>query len=86
MAIVIDDAQMEDLAQRLASAEGVSITEVIRESLLSLANRRGIVQSQAPLRERLAALAREVDAVPPSGRADHRSDNEVLGYNDHGTW
>ena len=84
MAIVIEDLQMERLAQQLAVAGGVTITEVVRESLLSLAGRRGLVDKKPPLRERLAALAREVDAVPH--RPDTRSDNDILGYNEHGAW
>ncbi|WP_301102364.1 type II toxin-antitoxin system VapB family antitoxin [Propionivibrio sp.] len=85
MAIVIEDLQMERLAQQLAKAEGVSITEVVRESLLSLAGIRGLVAKKQPLRERLAVLAREVDALPrpPAGS---RTDNDILGYNEHGIW
>ncbi|MBK6906528.1 MAG: type II toxin-antitoxin system VapB family antitoxin [Rhodocyclaceae bacterium] len=84
MAIVIEDVQMEQLAQQLAKAEGVTITEVVRESLLSLAGLRGLATRKLPLRERLAALAREVDALPHS--PDTRSDNDILGYNEHGAW
>jgi hypothetical protein len=84
MAIVIEDLQMERLAQQLAVAQGVTITEVVRESLLSLAGRRGLVAKKPPLRERLAALAREVDATPH--QPDTRSDNDVMGYNEHGAW
>ncbi len=80
MAIVIEDLQMEQLAQQLAKAEGVTITEVVRESLLSLAGIRGVVAKKLPLRDRLAALAREVDALPRRSPADNRSDNEILGY------
>jgi hypothetical protein len=85
MAIVIEDVQVERLAQQLASAEGVSVAEVVREGLLSLANLRGVTARKPGLRERLATLAREVDAVPHIP-ADGRSDKEVLGYNEHGTW
>jgi hypothetical protein len=84
MAIVIEDLQMERLAQQLAKAEGVTVTEVVRESLLSLAGIRGLVAKKPPLRQRLAALAREVDALPH--RPDTRSDNDILGYNEHGAW
>lgn len=86
MAIVIEDLQMERLAQQIASAEGVSVAEVVRESLLSLAGMRGVVARRPPLRERLAALAREVDAIPPPLQTDTRSDNDVLGYNQYGVW
>ncbi|WP_295393007.1 type II toxin-antitoxin system VapB family antitoxin [uncultured Thiodictyon sp.] len=86
MAIVIDDLQMERLAEQIARIEGVSVTDVVREGLLSLAGLRGLSASKPPLRERLAALALEVDAVPPRTSADTRSDNEVLGYDEHGAW
>jgi hypothetical protein len=84
MAIVIEDIQVESLAKQLAVAEGISVTEVLRESLQSLAGVRG--PRKASLRERLAALAREVDNMPSRVSPDHRSDNEIFGYNEHGTW
>jgi hypothetical protein len=86
MTIVIDDAEIERLAERIASAEGVPIAEVVRESLFSLAGQRGVEASRPPLRERLAALAREVDAIPPRTPVDRRSDDEILGYDEHGAW
>ena len=86
MAIVIEDTQMERLAQQIAVAEGVSVIDVLRESLTSLADLRGLPTRKAPLRERLAALAQEVDAIPPRTPADMRSDDEILGYNEFGVW
>ncbi|NOT13611.1 MAG: type II toxin-antitoxin system VapB family antitoxin [Methylococcaceae bacterium] len=86
MAIVIEDLQMEELAQRLAKAEGVTVTEVVREGLLSLAGIRGVAAKKPPLRTRLAALAAEVDALPHRSPADKRSDNDILGYDEHGVW
>jgi hypothetical protein len=86
MAIVIEDLQMERLAQQIATAEGVSVTEVVRESLLSLASLRGLTAKRPSLRERLAALACEVDALPPRHPSDSRSDNDILGYDEHGAW
>ena len=78
MAIIIDDFQMELLAQQLANAEGVTVTEVVRESLLSLAGIRGLKAQKLPLRERLTALAAEIDALPHRSPADTRSDNDIL--------
>jgi hypothetical protein len=86
MAIVIDDIQIEHLAERIARAEGVSVAEVMREGLMSLADLRGVITRKPPLRERLAALAREVDAVPARDQTDTRSDDEILGYGEHGVW
>ncbi len=86
MAIVIEDFQMEQLAQQIAKVEGVSVMEVVRESLLSLAGIRGLAAKKLPLHERLAKLAREVDALPPHTSVDNRSNDDILGYNEHGTW
>lgn len=86
MTIVIEDFQMEQLAQQLANAKGVTVTEVVRESLLSLAGIRGLTAKKPPLRERLAILAAEVDALPHPFPADNRSDNDILGYDEQGVW
>lgn len=86
MAIIIEDLQMEELAQRLAKAEGVTVTEVVHEGLLSLAVIRGVVTKKLALRERLATLAAEVDALPHRSPTDNRSDNDILGYDEHGVW
>lgn len=86
MALVIEDPQIEHLAQQIARAEGVSLTEVVRAGLLSLAEQRGVLARQPRLRQRLATLARELDAVPPPQRPDRRSDSEILDYNEHGVW
>jgi hypothetical protein len=63
--------ETEAIARKLAAAQGVSVEEVVRESLVSPAGRRGIAANDRPLLGRLAALAREVDAIPPS--ADRRT-------------
>ncbi|GHT93045.1 hypothetical protein FACS1894116_04290 [Betaproteobacteria bacterium] len=86
MTIMIEDAQMERLAEQLAVADGVSVTEILREGLLSLAGTRGLTLHKAPLRERLVRLAQEVDAIPPRMPPDTRSDDEILGYNEYGAW
>ena len=87
MSIVIDDPRLERLAQELAAAEGTTVESVVRESLMSRAGRRGLaVVSDRPLRDRLADLAREVDALPAKVPADNRSAEAVLGYDDHGQW
>lgn len=74
------------MAQQIAQAEGVTVIEVVRESLLSLASIRGLATKKPPLRERLAKLAGEIDALARPVLADNRSDNDILGYNEHGTW
>lgn len=86
MSIVIEDPHLERLAKELAAAEGTSIESVVRESLISLAGRRGVGVPDRPLRDRLAELAREVDALPKKSAEDRRTAEEVLGYDEHGQW
>jgi len=86
MPIVIEDPQMENLVRQMALAKGVTIGELLRESLMSMARLRGPIAEKASLRERLAALAQEVDALPPRMPADTRSEDEILGYDEQGIW
>ncbi len=86
VSIVIDDPRLEQIAQQLAAAEGTTVENVVRESLLSRAGRRGLTVHERPLRERLTDLAREVDALPAKVPADRRSAEEILGYDDRGQW
>jgi hypothetical protein len=86
MSIVIDDPRLEQLAQALAAAEGTTVESVVRESLMTRAGRRGLAVPERPLRDRLAELAREVDALPAKLPADSRTAEAVLGYDDHGQW
>lgn len=87
MSIVIDDPRLERLARELAAAEGTTVESVVRESLMSRAGHRGLtVAPERPLRERLAELAREIDALPAKVPADDRTAEVVLGYDDRGQW
>ena len=53
---IIEDAQMERLAQQISIAKGMTIVDVLRESLASLENSRGLPTEKASLRERLARI------------------------------
>lgn len=86
MSIVIDDPRLELLARQLAAAEGTTIESVVRESLVSLAGRRGLASQDRPLRDRLAELALEVDALPMRSPEDRRTADEVVGYDERGRW
>jgi hypothetical protein len=58
VAIVIEDVEIERLAQSIAIAKGVPVAEVVRESLLlSLAGQRDLPVGRRPLRSR----ARRID-------------------------
>jgi hypothetical protein len=85
MSIVIENPQIEGLAHRIAVLDGTSVEAVVCDSVLALAGRRGVVPENRPaLRDRLAALAREVDAIPRG--TDPRSEDEILGYDERGQW
>jgi hypothetical protein len=85
MSIVIKNPQIEGLARRIADLDGTSVETVLCDSVLALAGRRGVIPEKRPaLRDRLAALAREVDAMPRG--TDRRSDDEILGYDERGQW
>ena len=74
MTIVIEDLQMEALAQQLANAKGTSIGEVLQESLVFLAGSRGIAHE----------IAGAHQAETPSRKkspSDGLSDDQILGYN-----
>ncbi len=86
MSIVINDPRLEQLAQQLAASEGTTVERVVRESLLSRAGRRGLTVNKRPLRERLKDLAREVDALPAKVPADHRTAEQIVGYDERGQW
>jgi hypothetical protein len=84
---VIDDPRLEQLVQELAAAEGTTVESVVRESLMSRAGRRALTATpERRLSDRLAELAREVDALPAKVPADNRSAEAVVGYDDRGQW
>jgi hypothetical protein len=87
MALVIEDDQVEKLAQQIASAQGIPVLDVLRQSLSTLAGLHRLpAHNKTPLRERLAALATEVDAIPARTPANPQNDNEILNYNEIGVW
>ncbi len=86
MSIVINDPRLEKIAQQLAAAEGTTVESVVRDSLMSRAGSRGLAVHELPLRDRLAELAREVDALPAKLPPDLRTPEQVMGYDDHGQW
>jgi hypothetical protein len=86
MTIVIEDTQIEQLINKIASVDGISATEVLCKSLDALIRRRAIIANRATFAENLAKLAREIDEIRASSPPDNRSDDEILGYNEYGGW
>jgi antitoxin VapB len=84
-ALNIRDREFHELARRLASRTGETMTEAVRTALAERlerteaaspddieARRRKILESAARFRRNLVA--------------DPRTDDEIVGYNEHGTF
>jgi antitoxin VapB len=81
MPLSIKNEETERLARQVAEAAGESITTAIRHSLeerLARLRQGNAVRLRA---ERLSEIVRRVDALPV---LDRRSEDDILGYNQHG--
>jgi antitoxin VapB len=85
MAITIRSPEADRLARELATATGESITEVVTNALRERLGRRRTVD-RATRRKRLAALRAMRATLAGREPADLRSDDEILGYNEYGTF
>jgi len=80
MAFSIKDPETDRLARALAAATGESLTEAVRVALRerlkreTQRGRRGVAAEVRRIQERLSRLP----------VLDHRSPDEILGYNEHG--
>jgi len=71
-----------------AAHHGRSTTAELRQIIMDAVfpDRQARDQIKPALEERLMALAREADAIAAGVPVDPRSDDEILGYNEHGVW
>lgn len=80
VAFSIKNDEADDLARRLAATTGESLTDAVlvalRERLQREEERR-----RTGVADRLRRLAAEVSALPV---VDHRSDDELIGYDERG--
>jgi len=80
MPLSIKSEAAEQLARKIANETGESITEAIRRSLeerWDRLNKRG----RKGLERQVDDIMRRVDALPT---LDHRTTDEILGYDEHG--
>jgi antitoxin VapB len=80
VAFSIKNEEADELARRLAAATGESLTDAV---LIALRERlqREEARRRAGLVERLMRLSEEVSALPI---LDDRTDDEIIGYDEHG--
>lgn len=81
MALSIKHPEADRLARELAAQTGETLTEAVVVALRErLTRERGRAQTTT-LRDELAAIRSRCAALP---RADHRSADEIIGYDEHG--
>ena len=79
MVLSIKSAQADDLARELASVTGESITEAVTAALRERLERERRDRSHVVVR--LKAISNAGRLLP---RLDDRTDDEILGYDEHG--
>jgi antitoxin VapB len=82
MAVLIKDAEADHLIRRLAERTGQSLTEAVRVAVEEKLQRTPLSENEIAQRQRrIAKLIAEADAMPT---VDHRTPDEIIGYNEHG--
>ncbi len=84
MGMSIKNTEVERLARELARLEGISMTEAIRRALEREVERRQAARSpkwDAAKRERINRIIEKTASLPI---LDTRSEDEILGYDEHG--
>lgn len=85
MSLILDDPQTEAIARELALAAGVSVEDAVRRSLEAAATQAGL-RSQRSVEEALTELRGWAGQHIRRAPGDNASLNEILGYDDHGSW
>lgn len=85
MAITIRSPEADRLAQELTAITGESLAEAVTKALRERLERHRAVD-QSTRQRRLAALQAMRTAVAGREVVDRRSDDEILGYNEHGAF
>jgi antitoxin VapB len=80
MVLSIKNEEADRLARQLAATTGETVTAAVVNALRERLEREQTRRTPS-LRERLARLAEDVQALPI---LDDRSADEILGYDDHG--
>jgi antitoxin VapB len=81
MPLSIRNSEVERLARALSRLTGEGLTQTILQALRERHQRVRAARQQERLMEDLTAIARRSAALP---ELDHRSPDEILGYDEHG--
>jgi antitoxin VapB len=85
MAITIKSAEAERLARELAAATGESLTQAVTNALRERLQ-RGCLIDRKTRRRRQVALHTIRAAVAGAKVADVRCEDDIIGYNERGTF
>ena len=77
----IKDPETYELARKLAAATGESLTEAVRQSLRERLTREQNRKPDPLLMEKLREIVDRIAALPV---LDPRSDDEIIGFDEHG--
>jgi antitoxin VapB len=81
MALNIKSAETEQVVRELAKRTGLSITEAVHQAAIE--KLRAIDADKEARKAALRAIIERSRAIP---NQDPRTDEEILGYNDRGTF
>ncbi len=80
MAIVIEDREAERLLEQLSKQTGESVADVVKDTLRERLDRL----DSEDVRRRKAAIREIQERIAAMPVLDARSDEEIIGYNEHG--
>ena len=92
MALNIKDRETEEVVRRLAKRTGLSITDAVRQAATEQLHRldAGYADRVARMTPEQLAKLRRIEEIIGRGAArpilDTRTDDEILGYNERGTF
>lgn len=81
MALSIKNSEVDRLARELSEVTGETITEAIAQALKERLERETGRPKGSQLREEIKRIQNRIDRL---SRLDDRSDEEILGYDEHG--
>jgi antitoxin VapB len=80
--VLIKDKEADQLIRRLAERAGETMTEAVKKAVAERLSRLPLSENEiAERKRRIARLMAEADAMPT---VDHRTADEIIGYNDQG--
>ncbi len=84
MALNIKNPELEDDVRWLARRRGQGITEVLRAAVAREVEREKRIPRRGSAEELQRRIQAIVDDVKKLSVLDDRSDDEIIGYNEHG--